>query len=306
MRLAFLSICFASLDVQHLDLIWMQGVQRTRQYTCARCLRASAQQCPPYGRRHASNANSPPNAERDGGEDGEQGALSRRLAQMSEESLETGGIGARNAVKEAGFSDDLKRELEEKIASASFRSEHASAFAEVNMPSGAGRGTRDIAAARPWMGSESVEDAALRMLTDAHKPMRVPPKIPGLRGPPVRIDTGRPKRKAGTGTRLVNARDKTSIYASLKDSGMSEQEREKLRQEMKQRFQPDGRAPATVQGLANLANQRIEDAIARGQFKNLPRGKKIERDHNASSPFIDTTEYFMNKIIQKQEIVPPW
>lgn len=25
-----------------------------------------------------------------------------------------------------------------------------------------------------------------------------------------------------------------------------------------------------------------------------------------SSPFLDTTEYFMNKIIQKQEIVPPW
>ncbi|KAK5119768.1 hypothetical protein LTR85_007344 [Meristemomyces frigidus] len=174
------------------------------------------------------------------------------------------------------------------------------------MPSGAGRGTRDIAAATPWTGSESIEDAALRMLTDAHKPVRVPPKIPGLRGPPARIDTGRPKKKAATGTRLVNARDKTSIYASMKDAGMSEQEREKLRQEMKERFQPAGRAPATVQGLANLANQRIEDAIARGQFKNLPRGKKIERDHNASSPFIDTTEYFMNKIIQKQDIVPPW
>ncbi|KAK4543016.1 hypothetical protein LTR36_006014 [Oleoguttula mirabilis] len=225
---------------------------------------------------------------------------------MSEESLETGGRSARKAVEEAGFSDELKRELEEKIANASFRSEHAGAFAEANMPLGAGRGTRDIAAATPWTGTESVEDAALRMLTDAYKPIRVPSKIPGLRGPPTRIDTGRPKKQAATGARLVNARDKTSIYASMKDSGMSEQERERLRQEMKQRFQPDGRAPATVQGLANLANQRIEDAIARGLFKNLPRGKKIERDYNASSPFIDTTEYFMNKIIQKQEIVPPW
>ena len=64
--------------------------------------------------------------------------------------------------------------------------------------------------------------------------------------------------------------------------------------------------PTSVQGLASLANERIEDAIARGQFKNLPRGKVIERDHNASSPFIDTTEYLMNKIIQKQDIVPPW
>ena len=97
------------------------------------------------------------------------------------------------------------------------------------------------------------------------------------------------------------------MYESMKDSGLSAQEREKLRQEMKMRFAPAARtAPATVQGLASLANERIEDAIARGKFKNLPRGQKIERDYNASSPFIDTTEYLMNKMIQRQEIVPPW
>ena len=88
---------------------------------------------------------------------------------------------------------------------------------------------------------------------------------------------------------------------------MSEEEREQMRKELKERFAPAARAlPATIQGLANLANERIEDAIARGQFRNLPRGKTIERDYNASSPFIDTTEYLMNRIIQKQEIVPPW
>lgn len=66
--------------------------------------------------------------------------------------------------------------------------------------------------------------------------------------------------------------------------------------------------PTSLQGLTSLANERIEDAIARGQFNNIPRGKgtNVERDYNANSPFLDTTEYFMNKIIQKQEIVPPW
>lgn len=66
--------------------------------------------------------------------------------------------------------------------------------------------------------------------------------------------------------------------------------------------------PATLQGLASLANERIEDAIARGQFDKIKRGKGVgtETDHNANSPFIDTTEYFMNKMIQKQELVPPW
>jgi len=75
----------------------------------------------------------------------------------------------------------------------------------------------------------------------------------------------------------------------------------------RERFEPAGRPmPATVQGLTALANERIEEAIARGLFKNLPRGKPIERDHHAESPFIDTTEYLLNRVIQRQEIVPPW
>ncbi len=90
---------------------------------------------------------------------------------------------------------------------------------------------------------------------------------------------------------------------------MTDEEREKVRKELRERFTPGARPmPTTLTGLASLANERIEDAIARGQFKNLPRGKgkNVERDYNANSPFLDTTEYFMNKIIQKQEIVPPW
>lgn len=238
--------------------------------------------------------------------------MSRRLSQLTEESVEQGGRGAANVVVEAGFSKDLKQQLEERIAAATFRSTHARAFAEVEMPRSAGRGTRDIASAQAWTGEERVEDAALRMLSDAHKPLRGggggKPQIPSPAGPPRTVDTGRSRAKASAGARLANARDKTSIYSTLKDSPLSEQEREKLFKEMKDRFSPHARAvPATIQGLASLANERIEDAIARGQFKNLPmRGKQIERDYNASSPFLDTTEYFMNKIIQKQEIVPPW
>jgi hypothetical protein len=82
-----------------------------------------------------------------------------------------------------------------------------------------------------------------------------------------------------------------------------------MRKQLKERFAAGARPmPTSVQGLAALANQRIEDAIAQGQFRNIPRGKgkNIERDYTASSPFLDTTEYFMNKIIQKQDIVPPW
>ena len=150
------------------------------------------------------------------------------------------------------------------------------------------------------------------MLNDAHKPLRStsPPKIPTIRGPPASVDMRMKKAvQQSHGQRLANARDRTSAYALSQDSSLSEKEREKMRKILKERFTAGARPmPGSVQGLAALANERIEDAIARGQFRNIARGKglNVERDHNANSPFLDTTEYFMNKIIQKQEIVPPW
>lgn len=142
------------------------------------------------------------------------------------------------------------------------------------------------------------------MLDDSHKKIRAPRVPSGVDLRPA------PKAKpTSTGSRLANARDRTSIYALSQQQDMTEKEREKMRKELKERFTPGARPiPTSLHGLTSLANERIEDAIARGQFKNLPRGKgkHTERDYNANSPFLDTTEYFMNKIIQKQEIVPPW
>ena len=157
-----------------------------------------------------------------------------------------------------------------------------------------------------------MEDAALRMLNDAHKPLRGtgPPKIPAPRGTPVSIDMRMKKAVQNThGQRLANARDRTSVYSLSQDPTLSEKEREQMRKTLKERFTAGARPmPGSVHGLAALANEQIENAIARGQFKNIPRGKgkNVERDYNANSPFLDTTEYFMNRIIQKQEIVPPW
>ncbi|KAL8674412.1 MAG: hypothetical protein Q9168_001204 [Polycauliona sp. 1 TL-2023] len=236
--------------------------------------------------------------------------MSRRLSEMTEDNVEHGGRAARKALDEAGFSDELKRRLEAKIADSTFRNDNPAAFTQLSIPSNAGRGTREQAAAQPWTGTEAVEDAALRMLNDAHKPLRVPSKIPQPRRSPVMVDMRMKKAiQKSHGERLANARDRTSMYALSQDPSLSEKEKEETRKVLKERFTAGARPmPGSVQGLAALANERIEDAIARGQFKNIPRGKgkNIERDYTASSPFLDTTEYFMNKIIQKQEIVPPW
>ncbi|KAK5326047.1 hypothetical protein LTR70_002312 [Exophiala xenobiotica] len=237
--------------------------------------------------------------------DEEQGAMSRRLSEMAEETMDTGSTSDRNMMSDAGFSDDLKKQLEERIAQTTFHLENQQILSQATMPSSAGRGTRDQAAAPVWSGNESVGDAALRMLDDSHRRLRMPARKPALSAGAA---LPRRKQKISVADRLANARDKTSIYAAQQD-GLNEEERERFRKELKDKFQPGARPmPTSLQGLTSLANERIEDAIARGQFKNINRGKgvNIQRDYTASSPFLDTTEYFMNKIIQKQEIVPPW
>lgn len=224
---------------------------------------------------------------------------------MAEETMDTGSKSDRKMMSDAGFSDDLKRQLEERIAQTAFQVENQQILSQATMPSSAGKGTKEQAVAPVWSGNESIEDAALRMLDDSHKRLRMPARKPTLSGG---ATLPRRKQKISVADRLANARDKTSIYAAQQE-GMSEEERERFRKELKDKFQPGARPmPTTLQGLTSLANERIEDAIARGQFRNINRGKgvNIERDYTASSPFLDTTEYFMNKIIQKQEIVPPW
>ncbi|KAK6382879.1 hypothetical protein LTS17_003549 [Exophiala oligosperma] len=237
----------------------------------------------------------------------EKGAMSRRLADMAEETMDTGSKSDRKLMKEAGFSEELKAQLEQRIAQTSFDAENQQAISQVTMPTSAGKGTRDMAAAEPWTGSENLHDAALRMLDDSHKRLRTPNRLPSL-GVKVNLRPA-PKPKLSAADRLANARDRTSRYSISQQDDMSEDEREKYRKELKDRFSPGARPmPTSLQGLTSLANERIEDAIARGQFKNISRGKgiNVERDYNANSPFLDTTEYFMNKIIQKQDIVPPW
>lgn len=194
--------------------------------------------------------------------------MSRRLAEATEEALFEGGRAGRQAVEDAGFSEELKARLLEKVEAAKFRSENASAFAKVGMSSNVGRGSRDIATGQAWTGTENTEDTVLRMLDDARKPLK-----PHLRGsaktPSINVDLRlKPKPKIAPGQRLANARDKSSIYAISKDTQMTDKEKAERREMFKERFTPGARPmPSSLRGLASLANERIEDAIARGQFK---------------------------------------
>lgn len=60
--------------------------------------------------------------------------MSRRLEEMTEKTVEQGGHSAQKAVEEAGFSEELKRGLEARIADSKFKAENPAVFAQVNLP----------------------------------------------------------------------------------------------------------------------------------------------------------------------------
>lgn len=247
--------------------------------------------------------------------------MSRRLQEATEEALLTGGRAGKRAIQDAGFSEELKAKLLDKIAHAKFQSDNAAALSEAGIssriPSSAGQGTRSMASSQAWTGKENPQDTVLRMLDDARKPLspslRSKSKIPSPIPNPVDMRLKK-SPTLGPGHRISSAREKAQAYAAStpqdgKDTiGLTPEERDELRREFRERFSPNARAvmPNTISGLAALANERIENAIARGQFKNIPRGRGVERDTRADNPFIDTTEYILNKMIKRQEMAPPW
>ena len=64
----------------------------------------------------------------------EQGAMSRRFEEMTNETIESSGRRASKVIEEAGFSEELKKRLEARILDNQFRSENATAFATANLP----------------------------------------------------------------------------------------------------------------------------------------------------------------------------
>jgi hypothetical protein len=162
--------------------------------------------------------------------------------------------------------------LQDRISQASFEQSYPRAYAQHHLPSSADKLTRNIAADAPWSGEESTPDAVLRMLTDVHKPLKMPVPKPTLSSLPLKG----PKKVVqpqGTG-RVLAAKEASQGYSLLKE-----------------KLSPGFRAmPATMEGLASLAEERIQDARSRGEFKNLPgRGKPAKKDHLNDSAYIDRT-----------------
>lgn len=67
-------------------------------------------------------------------EEKDQGAMARRLSQMTEDAMLEGGRSAQRNMEAAEFSEDLKKQLEERVKAASFKNEYAAEHSILGMP----------------------------------------------------------------------------------------------------------------------------------------------------------------------------
>lgn len=127
----------------------MNIAKRLHPYTCTRYLcrpsqlLASFRKYDNVSRNFAQSTGLPPNKSKedeststpDANVQGqEKGRMSGRLAQITDELIEQDGRGAKKAIEEGGFSEELKKKLEARLQESSFRSKNAAAFAHARLP----------------------------------------------------------------------------------------------------------------------------------------------------------------------------
>ncbi|RUS13886.1 hypothetical protein BC937DRAFT_94631 [Endogone sp. FLAS-F59071] len=204
--------------------------------------------------------------------------------------------------------------------------------------------THPTTASEPWTGDERVEDTILRMLIDKYnKPLRVEgaairaipkpapdhprfvldqlvtrkPVAESLNGSEEEVSSAvkARERAARARTRLqdrvTGARDKALDYKLKKDWPAPAAAAATMTTNLGSATTvpiTDGEiTPQMIMQHRRLVDVRIEAARARGDFDNLSgRGKPLPYDHHAQNPFLDSSEYLMNRLVQRQGGVPPW
>ncbi|CAN3363281.1 hypothetical protein DICA4_E09186 [Diutina catenulata] len=142
---------------------------------------------------------------------------------------------------------------------------------------------KQLAQSEPWRGTESVPDAALRMVVDSA-----------------------PKPKKSPGNRLHDAREASLDY---KLNPESKQFREMYRERLLGPSMFTSAPSAGVDLIGAVAGAKINASINQqtGKFDDVAvdgvRGKPLDRDHLKNCT---DTNYFMNRILDNQQVLPPW
>ncbi|GME68070.1 unnamed protein product [[Candida] boidinii] len=251
--------------------------------------------------------------------DADTGYMMRRLQQLAEDATPS------SADPKAGIPQDAlpydstiynnvdKTELNElldKVESSIFENKYQKEIGISKLPSYVNKHSRDLAMSKSWTGTESNFDASLRMLNDAHKPMKVKTTgsgAPMFRAKPTIKDRIHKAREGALDYKLSKHSDPSEKAKktgdSEEDDGFAEMYKERLlgpAQLLNDSF------ASVDNSIKSLADQKIMDAQRRGEFKNLPRGKPLEGVYSTENAYIDRTEFHLNKIMKRQDAIPPW
>ncbi len=273
----------------------------------------------------------------DRNQDDDEGALRRRFEQLAEDAYPSkddpmAGITKdalpirdtttnSNKRPDAEIDPTLKAEMAkilERIQQTEITDKYPQHIAYSKLSSDASKHIRDIAGAKPWTGEEDVRDTALRMLMDKYKPLKIKKNNSFQTNTYNSSRTSNPRR-ASLQERLSNAREISLDYSlqkhsqpeSSKSETKSHEEDTRFKEMYKERLLgPSLLVPtsfeSTTHAIKAAADRKIEEARRRGAFDNLPRNQKMKEDYNANSPYINTTEYYLNNILKRQNISPPW
>lgn len=159
------------------------------------------------------------------------------------------------------------------------------------------KGLADTISNRPWDGNETVHDSNLRMILD-------------LKPPPLKYQKSIITPPRSVKDRIESAKESSLDYRI----GNTKKEDENFRELYKEKLLGPSvflntSSPHTIIGMANsLADAKINASINRntGQFDGEMagvRGKPLDKEYLKNCT---DSNYFMNQILNKQEILPPW
>ncbi|OBZ85765.1 DnaJ subfamily C member 28 [Choanephora cucurbitarum] len=175
---------------------------------------------------------------------------------------------------------------------------------------------------KPWDGDEPVSHSVLRMIMDKY---RAPLRVEGA----ARRNIPQPQSNFDPSSFAPQKKEKSSQEKKIeRDNQLRKRKQNRITSARDAAFDyaMDRKYPTTssqsdtdwdewetnptlkgIEELGQLTDAKIRSARAKGAFDNLPgRGKPIETDPMLSNPFVDRTEYFMNRIIQRNGAAPPW
>ncbi|GAN10550.1 conserved hypothetical protein [Mucor ambiguus] len=186
---------------------------------------------------------------------------------------------------------------------------------------------------KPWDGEEPVNHSVLRMIIDKYRaPLRVEgaarrnipqPQSSYVPPPPQKDEKSsqlkklerEQKERERKQNRITNAKDSAFEYAMNRKYPLDEEKAHVAENIVRSQSKKDvdwedwdlEEKPRHIDELGLLSDARIRAARARGEFADLPgRGKPIAEDPLLNNPFVDRTEYFLNRIIQRNGAAPPW